>query len=188
MLIVVHGFNGTGKGGKAAQLDEALPDIKVVSPTLSHVPDKAMAKLDKLVRKGVRRKKPVALVGTSLGGLYAAYLAAKYELPAILFNPLVDDTLLRDYVGPQKNFNTGKSYDWTAKLCDQLTQYLTEASQLSVPPLVLLDQGDEVYGHWPATKHYEGHADIRTYPGGSHAFDHMGEALPVIRKYLEGRC
>jgi predicted esterase YcpF (UPF0227 family) len=188
MLIVVHGFNGTGKGGKAAQLDAALPDIRVESPTLPHVPDKAVAVLDKLVKKGSRRGKPVALAGASLGGLYAAYLAAKYDLPAILFNPLVDDALLRDYIGPQKNFNTGKSYEWTAALCDQLTPYLTEAGALAVPPLVLLDQGDEVYGHWQAMRHYEGHADIRVYPGGSHAFDHLGEAMPVIRKYLEGRC
>jgi len=187
MLIYIHGFNGTGKGGHAAQLGAAMPDIKVVSPTLSHVPDKALAKLERLVRRGVKRKK-VALAGTSIGGLYAAYLASKYDLPAIMINPMVDDQFLRDYIGPQKNFNTGKSYEWTEKLCDQLGKYLTEASSLSVPPLVLLDQGDEVYGHWQATKHYEGHADIRLYPGGSHGFEHLPEAMPVIRKYLEGRC
>jgi uncharacterized protein len=187
MLIFIHGFNGTGKGGQAAQLGAALSDVKVVSPTLSHVPDKAVAELEKLVRRGIKRKK-VALAGASLGGLYAAYLAGKYELPAIMINPLIDDALLRDYIGPQKNFNTGKSYEWTEAMCDQLGKYHTEATALSVPPLVLLDQGDEVYGHWQATKHYEGHGDIRLYPGGSHRFEHLGEAMPVIRKYLEGRC
>ena len=188
MLIFIHGFNSAGKGEKAIQLREALPDIEVVSPTLSYVPDKAIKELEKLIKKGVKRKKPVALAGSSLGGLYAAYLAAKHALPAIMINPLIDDTLLREYIGTQENFYTGKTYNWTTEYCDQLGKYHTQASELAVPPLVLLDEGDEVLGHWQATKHYEGQADLRLYPGGSHRFDHLGEAMPVIRKYLEGRC
>lgn len=188
MLIFIHGFNSAGKGEKAIQLRDALAGIEVVSPTLSYVPDKAIKELEKLIKKGVKRKKQVALAGSSLGGLYAAFLAAKHDLPAIMINPLIDYTLLCDYVGPQENFYTGKSYTWTQEHCDQLGKYLTQASDLAVPPLVLVDEGDEVLGHWQAAKHYEGHADLRLYPGGSHRFEHLGEAMPVIRKYLEGRC
>jgi len=188
MLIFIHGFNSSGKGEKAMQLQAALPDIELVAPTLSYVPEKAMKELQKLINKGMKRKKPVALIGSSLGGFYAAWLAAQHELPSIMINPLIDPALLSEYIGPQENFSTGKSYTWKTEHCEQLNQYVTQASELSVTPLVLVDQGDEVLGHWQAMQHYEGYGDIRLYPGGSHRFEHLGEAMPVIRKYLEGRC
>lgn len=188
MLVVIHGFNSAGTGDKATRLRASLPHIEVVSPTLSYVPDKAMAELTKIINKGMKRKKPIVLLGSSLGAFYGAYLAKAHALPLIMINPLVDHRVLEGYIGVQKNYYTGKAYDWSQSLCDQLSRYTIQPAELPVQPLLLLDEGDELLGHWQAQKHYGPFADVRLYPDGSHRFDHLAEALPAIRKYLEGRC
>ena len=188
LLLFIHGFNSAGNGEKVTQLRTNLSNLEVVSPTLAYVPDKAMAELEKIISKGLKRKRKIMLVGSSLGGFYAAYLAHKYSLPAIMINPLVEHSRLHSEIGRQKNYYTGKTYEWSMHYCDQLIKYYINPAELSVKPLVLVDEGDEILGHWQAVSCYKNHADVRIYPGGSHRFDHLREAMPAIRKYLDDWC
>ena len=54
---------------------------------LSHNPEAAIEQLEKLISSG--GGKPYLLVGSSLGGYYATYLAEKYACRAALINPAV---------------------------------------------------------------------------------------------------
>lgn len=57
------------------------------------------------------------VVGTSLGGLYAAEINDMTGLPAILINPCVEPQMsLSTIVGKQKNFTTGEDEDFTKEL------------------------------------------------------------------------
>ncbi|HWV88437.1 MAG TPA: YqiA/YcfP family alpha/beta fold hydrolase, partial [Burkholderiales bacterium] len=54
------------------------------------------------------------LIGSSLGGFYATYLAEKLSLKAVLINPAIDPHVgLRAYLGAQKNLHTGEPYELT---------------------------------------------------------------------------
>lgn len=181
MLIVIHGFNSSGDSQKGQWFKHTFPELDVQLPTYSHAPAQAIAELTTLIENS---HTPVTLIGASLGGFYAVYLACRFALPSILINPLVDQTLLRQAIGPQRNYYTDESYEWTAAHCAQLDALVTAPDSLPIQPLVLLDEADETLDTQLAAKHFAGHADIHIFPGGSHRFEHLPEATNVIHQYL----
>jgi len=124
------------------------------------------------------------IVGTSLGGYLAMRLGSHTSRPYIAINPAIDPaTSLRAYLGTDTDHYGG---DFV----------LEEAAVRSYPPLlpglaperglVLIDEGDEVIDV-PAAIEMAGLAGLRhfTFPGGDHRFQHMPEALPLIKEHLE---
>ena len=159
MLIYIHGFNSAPESFKARLTGERLRALgrenEYFVPALPHRPAEAMA----LLCAAVEKNPHAALIGSSLGGYYATYLAERYALRAVLVNPAVKPhALLRNHLGPQKNLYTGASYELTA-------QHVTE--------LEVLDYRD-------AVEKYSG-AMQRVIPGGDHGFgdfaDYLDEAL-----------
>lgn len=58
-----------------------------------------------------------AVVGTSLGGLYAAEISAELSIPAILINPCVEPVMsLSTIVGTMTNYTTGKEETLTQEI------------------------------------------------------------------------
>jgi len=183
MLIFIHGYNSAGNSDKAKRLRSAFDDV--ATPTLAYEPDVAIAQLEQLIADGRARGVPVALAGSSLGGFYAASLAARHQLPSILINPLVEHQLLRHEIGLQQNYYTDESYQWTADHCDQLAAMAVQPEAIGIRPLLLLDQGDELLDSAFAATHFANHAEVHTFAGGSHRFEHMDEAVPLMAAYME---
>jgi uncharacterized protein len=145
-------------------------------PALPHVPAAAMA----LLCDAVERYPGAALIGSSLGGYYATWLAEQYALRAVLVNPAVRPyVLLSGYLGPQKNLYTGAEYELTA-------QHVAELKALEIAAitperyLLLTRTGDEVLDYRLAVEKYRG-AQQRVIPGGDHGFgdfeNYLDEAL-----------
>lgn len=123
MLIYVHGFNSSAQSFKARLLRERMAELGLTAdfacPELAHRPRQAMAQLEDLITTLPRAS--TALVGSSLGGFYATWLAEKYRLKCVLVNPAVRPyELLRAYVGPQKNIYTGTQYELTEQHIEEL--------------------------------------------------------------------
>ena len=129
------------------------------------------------------RKKP-CLLGSSLGGFYATYLAEKHDLKAVLINPAIDPHVgLRAYLGPQKNLHTGEPYELTEA-------HLREWEKLYVPRitpqryLLIVETGDEVLDYRKAVERYAGAEQI-VIPGGDHSLQsfpqHLGRILEFSR-------
>ena len=78
MILFIHEFSSHGYGGKARALREyyAKKNEPFIAPSLSYVPELAMQTLEELVQVC----DDVKLIGSSLGGYYAMYLAQKYNL------------------------------------------------------------------------------------------------------------
>ena len=78
MIIYIHGFNSSPASYKARVLRETLAARgaadALLAPELPHAPADAAQALDKLVA----RHSGCALVGSSLGGYYAIWLAEKH--------------------------------------------------------------------------------------------------------------
>ena len=107
MIIVIHGFGSAGRGGKAMFFREYFKSrgALCLAPSLSYVPELAIDTLEQLIESC---GEDVTLIGSSLGGYYAIYLAEKYGLKAVLINPAVDssETLKRvlEMGGMAKNY------------------------------------------------------------------------------------
>lgn len=180
MIVYIHGFNSSAQSFKARLIGERMAALgraaEFVCPDLDHRPARAMAQLEAVLAKFP----DAVLVGSSLGGFYATYLAETRGLRAALVNPAVHPyDLLRDIVGPQRNLYTGAAYLFTA-------QHLAELRALEVPQitparyLLLVTTGDEVLDYRHATARYAGCEQI-VIPGSDHGFsDFAGYLDPVL--------
>jgi predicted esterase YcpF (UPF0227 family) len=143
MLIYIHGFNSSPASAKAqllrAKLEALGRGAEFVAPALPPSPAQAAALLDALAL----RHRGAALVGSSLGGYYATWLAEKHGMRAVLLNPAVRPyELLAPLVGLQKRFHTGEEYVFT-------TEHVTELRALEVERItpsryfLIVTTGDE---------------------------------------------
>lgn len=131
--------------------------------------------------------KITAIVGTSLGGYYAAAIARELGIPSILINPSVSPyTGLADSLNaPLKNWRTGKENTLTDEVRNSYIRFNIDSDpdNYDYIPLVLLDEGDKVMSS-DATHNILYRFDVIIYPDGSHRFEHMKEAEGDITEYL----
>lgn len=187
LLVYLHGFNSSPGSQKARLLARYLIqqdyECELRVPALPFSPADAAACIDaQIVREQGGR--PVALMGSSLGGYYAAWASQRYGLPAVLINPAVYPyRLLRAYLGPQENPYTGERY-----LLEAQHMHLLEA--LDVGPLrrperlmALLQTGDETLDYREAVARFP-RSPLWIQAGGSHAFENFTAVLPAALNFL----
>src|SRR5690606_22631326 len=123
-LLYIHGFLSSPYSYKAQQVEAWLqqhrPDIRYCCPYLPAYPAEAMAILESVVE--ARNAEPVYLIGSSLGGYYATWLAEKYGLRAVLVNPAVEPYhLINHYLDQDlKNYHTEDTYRLEDRHIEQL--------------------------------------------------------------------
>lgn len=190
MIVYLHGLNSAGSSAKATWLREHLADVAVLSPTYAaHDETTAPAVLREFIvqaRAAHRGDTRLMLVGSSLGGFWAQYLAPQVGAGMVLINPaLLPDESLARFCGPQRNDATGEEYVLTPEHVQALARCRPSRCNPHVPTLVLLDTTDEVIDYRVAEFFYRGCGTTIVYPGGSHRFDHLPEALPAIRRLYD---
>lgn len=190
-LIYIHGFNSSPSSQKACELGAACARRGLAErlrmPALDHDPRRAIAQLEAEIAAAER---PV-LVGSSLGGYYATFLAERHALKALLINPAVRvQRYFAAYLGPQRNFHSGESWELTVA-------HLEALAALQVPPprdpqrfVVWLQTGDETLDYRDAADYYRDCAlDIR--PGGDHGYRGFAARIPELLAFAgfpAGRC
>lgn len=145
-------------------------------PALPPLADDALHAVEPLFAR-----KP-CLLGSSLGGFYATYLAEKHDLRAVLINPAIDPHVgLRAYLGPQKNLHTGEPYELTEA-------HLRQWQALYVPRitpgryLLIVETGDEVLDYRKAVQRYAG-AEQVVVSGGDHSLQSFPQHLARILEF-----
>jgi predicted esterase YcpF (UPF0227 family) len=129
----------------------------------------------------------LVIVGTSLGGFWAAELGSALSLPSVIINPCYDPTnMLQKYVGPQKNYLTLQETSFELLSALSYANRKTYELDFSYLPLVLLDMGDEVIDSFETLRLFKGFPTVH-WLTGSHRFDHMKDALEDISLY-SNRC
>lgn len=182
MLIYIHGFNSSPASSKAQLLKTRLEalgrGVEFGAPALSHSPAQAAAQLDALAL----RHPGMALVGSSLGGYYATWLAEQRGLRAVLLNPAVRPyELLRDQLGPQQNFHTGERYEFTARHVEEL-RALEVAAITPARYLLVAATGDEVLDYRSAVERYRGCRQI-VIEGGDHGLSDFERYVDAVLQF-----
>jgi uncharacterized protein len=182
MLIYIHGFNSAPNSFKARLVGECMRALgrahEYQVPALPHRPAAAMA----LLRDMVERHPDAALIGSSLGGFYATWLAEHYALRTVLVNPAVQPyALLNAYLGPQKNLYTGAEYELTVQHIDELKTF--EVATITPARYLLLTRtGDETLDYRLGVEKYRG-AQQWVIPGGDHGFGDFENYLDAVLEF-----
>jgi predicted esterase YcpF (UPF0227 family) len=125
-----------------------------------------------------------ALVGSSLGGYYATWLAEKHDLKAVLLNPAVRPyELLAPLVGPQKKFHTGEEYEFTSQHVAEL-QALEVERVTPARYLLIVAKGDEVLDYRRAVERYRGCRQV-VIEGSDHGLSDFAEYLGYVLDHCQ---
>ena len=182
MLLYIHGFNSSSRSGKAQELGDWLNQRGLgeayACPDLPHQPDAAIALLENLIASSAL---PVKLIGSSLGGFYATWLAEKHGLKAILVNPCVacHDKLAEIVGQTQKNWHSGEEYVFSAAHAAALQALAVSSISRPERYLLLAETGDGVLDYREAVSYYAG-AEQVVLPGGDHGFSRFLDYIPAI--------
>ncbi|MBM4201478.1 MAG: esterase [Gammaproteobacteria bacterium] len=182
MIIYLHGFRSAPASAKARLLARRMAERglerRFWCEQLAFSPREAIAQIEAVLNEC---PKGATLVGSSLGGYYATYLAEKYDLRAVLVNPaVVAHIALAEYLGPQNNLYTGETFVFTQ-------EHIAALSELEVPILtkperfwLLVETGDELLDYRQAVDYYAS-ARQTVIHGGDHSFTRFGDFIePII--------
>lgn len=126
---------------------------------------------------------PVTLIGSSLGGYYATWLAEHHHLKAVLINPAVAaPQSLAAYVGTQTNLHTGKVFEFLPRHIEELRAL--DVARITQPKnfLLLVEAGDEVLDYRDAVAKYNGCKQV-VLAGGDHSFTRFDEYRDAILEF-----
>ena len=129
----------------------------------------------------------VVFMGSSMGGFASEYLAMKTGCKSIMINPAITPSeLLPQFIGVTENYETGQPYSWNQGHCEQYLGYEKEleSSNQPIDRTIFLDMADELIDSENTQSKYKAKANVVVYDGGSHSFEHIRQALPIIEQVV----
>ena len=188
-IIYLHGFMSNSNSMKGVLLKNYIEqqslDHKVYLPDLNMPPIQVINKVSILIQK----LDDVVLVGSSLGGFYAAQLASYYEIPAVMINPAMQPwNLFRKLFGQtQIPFKVTEQWILDDHQLEDLEKLAVSFVKDAKKILVLLQQGDEILDYREAQRYYSvaTHQSILMIEAkGNHAMNNFAEKIPMILQFL----
>ena len=146
-ILNVHGYHGSPKNSAYTALHEIGCEY-IISPSIDYDSEEPSNKAD-------------MIVGTSLGGFYAAVLSARHDLPVMLVNPCLTPFFL-DILSKFKTRPLVKLFGELATI---------DSSNVSC----IVGDDDEVLGNHAFTEKLLGNSRFRRIDGGKHS----GATLPL---------
>ena len=185
-IIYLHGFGSTGESDKAISIKQNLgKDFEILTPTLSTKPNKAIEEIRNLLSES---NKSYILVGTSLGGFYADYFSKLTDTPALLINPLVDIEDIKQFIGLNENFKTGKSFHFTENDYKYLQQINKQKTHIvdNAPKIILLAKDDNLLDYKKSLTYFnDSNHYFSIFNEGSHRFNKNEIVKDYILKLTE---
>ena len=189
-ILYLHGFLSSPGSAKVTMLRDGVPeDLTVEVPDLNLAPLEADRKIADWVLSH-RREHPneaLAVVGSSLGGFYAARAGARFGLRTVLLNPCFNPwEFVGNHLGRQTIYGTHRTLDVVPDFVDELKALACETSPLAVNPadtLAVFGTGDEVLD-WRAGS--AAYADCRQLilPGEDHRIAKFADLIPRIVDFV----
>jgi len=184
-VLYIHGFNSSPQSMKAELTRQYFalnyPDIKFHCPQIAASPNAAIKQLESII--ALASNSTWLVMGSSLGGYFASYLAEKYQLKAVLINPAVKPfDLMQAYLGEQVNPYTQERY----QIKDQHIVDLKALEQEKISKnnyLVMVQTGDEVLDYQQAVEKYR-HCQLVIQQGGDHSFIDYENILPNVALFF----
>ena len=188
-LLYLHGFRSSPQSAKARLVAEHVarhhPRVFLWCPQLPPSPCAAMA----LVAQGIAhwpQGPGMAVIGSSLGGYYASWVAQQAACKSVLLNPAVQPARdLARHIGEQTAWHDPKAhFFFQPAFIDELQALDTSHLPPAAPELLIAAQGDELLDWREMVARYPG-AQQRVLQGGDHALSSFPEHLDEVLRFCD---
>jgi predicted esterase YcpF (UPF0227 family) len=189
-ILYLHGFRSSPLSMKGRLLGERMAQLgraaDYVAPQLPASPRLAMEQALALVADVPADE--LAIVGSSLGGYYATWMAERLGCRAVLLNPAVTPLVdLEKYVGVTTMYHSGEPFEFKR-------EYIAELGELAVPAITRPDRyflvaatGDEVLDWRDMVAHYPG-ARHRVINGSDHGISEFAQYVDEVLAFCGVRA
>ena len=132
-------------------------------------------------KKAISPRKKCLLVGTSMGGFFAAWLGSELNLPFVAINPAINPTAsLRKHIGVFKAYSGAQCV-----LKEETVEaYSSLPFRMDGTGFVAIDMGDKIIDPQQTLRVVGNNLPVVAFPDGSHRFEHMPELTAVMRSIL----
>ena len=187
MIVYLHGFRSSPASRKATMLRDALTargrSAEYLCPALPASPSQSID----VVLGSVRGMEParLALIGSSLGGYYATWLAEQLGCRAVLLNPAIrpQDDLAR-YIGVQPVYFSEAQMDFRREYLDELEAIDTPAITRPERYLLLAATGDPVIDYRTMVQKYR-RAQQHVIAGSDHELSNFADFIDEVLAFCD---
>lgn len=183
MILYLHGFRSSPQSMKARLLAERMRALgredEWVCPQLPASPKAAIALALALAAKAPPGT--LSLIGSSLGGYYATWLAERLGCAAVLLNPaIVPLQDLDRHVGVTTQYHSSEPFEFRREYIDELAALAVPAITGPQRYFLIAATGDEVLDYRDMVCHYAG-ARQHVIAGSDHGISEFADYLaPVL--------
>ena len=189
-LLYLHGFRSSPRSTKAQMVRQRIethyPGVKLWCPQLPPSPREAM----ELVMQGTAGwpRDRMAVMGSSLGGFYATWVAEQTGCRAALLNPAVNPARdLAGHIGEHSAWHDPDAlFFFRPEFVDELRTLACPAITRPERYYALIAKGDEVLDWREISAHYPG-AHLRLLEGSDHALSDFALYLDEVLAFLQLR-
>jgi predicted esterase YcpF (UPF0227 family) len=186
-LLYLHGFRSSPQSNKsvktATRLAKLNPAVTWWCPQLPPSPREAMA----LITQGIALwpRESMAVIGSSLGGFYATWVAETTGCKAVLLNPAVDPARdLAKYIGEQTSWHDpAERFFFKPEFIDELRALTCQGLAHPANYFAVIAKGDEVLDWREMTVRYPG-ARIKLLEGSDHALGDFDDHIEEVFTFL----
>ncbi|WP_292931127.1 YqiA/YcfP family alpha/beta fold hydrolase [Noviherbaspirillum sp.] len=159
MILYLHGFRSSPLSFKARLLAQRMQELgradEFQCPQLPASPRGAIALATELADKVAPEQ--LSLIGSSLGGYYATWLAERIGCRAVLLNPAVKPPReLEKYVGVTTAYHTDEPFEFKHEYVDELKALAVERITRPERYFLVAATGDELLDWREMAGHYPG--------------------------------
>jgi hypothetical protein len=187
MILYLHGFRSSPRSFKAQLLGQRMKELgrgdEYMCPQLPASPREAIA-LAQALLAGVPVDE-VALIGSSLGGYYATWLAEQTGCRAVLLNPAVKPPRdLEKYVGVTTAYHSDERFEFKRDYIAELEALAVERITRPERYFLMAATGDEVLDWREMTAHYPG-ARQHVIEGSDHGIAEFAHYVDEVLDFCD---
>jgi len=176
VIVYLHGFRSSPQSFKARLLAQRMSERGLahewLCPALPVSPLESVALVEAALA-GIPAEQ-VSLIGSSLGGYYATWLAERHGYRAVLLNPATDPGRdLSHYVGEQTLWHGGGSIVVEPRHLDEFRTLAVASVTRPERYYLIAATGDEVLDYRDMLKFYAG-VTTTLIEGGDHGISDFG--------------
>jgi uncharacterized protein len=187
MILYLHGFRSSPASSKARMVGDYLQQLgrsaEYVCPQLPASPKLAIEQLTQICSKFSADK--LTIIGSSLGGYYATYLAEQFSCRAVLLNPAVKPPRdLASQVGVTTLYHSNEVFEFKAEYVNELSLYAVQKTTRPERYFLIAATGDEVLDWREMVAHYPGARQL-VIEGSDHGLSDFDQYLKQVMAFCD---